>query len=356
MTTFGKMTIVAVAGALAFATSGPVSAAQTRNVDGQAEPDRPRPTAFWEQDETGRWVKLMPTPDRALEQWMADADAGVAGDLLVERGVPDGGPAGLPGPVSFAQGVNGFAGAKQVYPGSYGSGNLIDHGGPELSNAKTKAMYYNASAANAVPKSGTTLQAYVSGFLGAFGGGIADYSIIQQYGSSNPIAAGFSVLADYVGTNSTPSRISDSGVQSWLTARFNGGIAADASTLYLVFLPPGTRSTMGGSSSCTGYCGYHSHYTYSGKQIKYAVLPYLSCSGCLLSGLTTADSMSIVTAHEIREAVTDPGDSNVDAWYDSTGYEADDKCAWHNLYRLNPAGYYVQPEYSNADSGCVAYP
>jgi hypothetical protein len=81
--------------------------------------------------------------------------------------------------------------------------------------------------------------------------------------------------------------------------------------------------------SCSTFCGYHSHFTYSatGEQIKYAAFPYLNCSACKLSNLTVGDMMTIVASHEIREAVTDPGDSNFYAWYDSSGYEADDKCA-----------------------------
>jgi hypothetical protein len=62
------------------------------------------------------------------------------------------------------------------------------------------------------------------------------------------------------------------------------------------------------------------------------------------------DVLTIVTSHEIREAATDP---DLNAWFDSQGYEADDKCAWHNLYRTTQGGFYVQPEYSNKDGGCV---
>ncbi len=35
------------------------------------------------------------------------------------------------------------------------------------------------------------------------------------------------------------------------------------------------------------------------------------------------------------------------AWYDSAGYEADDKCAWHNLYQMTNGSFWIQPEYSN---------
>jgi hypothetical protein len=90
--------------------------------------------------------------------------------------------------------------------------------------------------------------------------------------------------------------------------------------------------------------------------IRYAVFPYLNCNACSLSGLSVADMMTIVASHEIREAVTDP---QLNAWYDSSGYEADDKCAWHHLYQMADGGFWVQPEYSNGDgniypgAGCV---
>src|SRR5262245_66130099 len=70
----------------------------------------------------------------------------------------------------------------------------------------------------------------------------------------------------------------------------------------------------------------------------------LNSIGCKLSTLSVADMMTIVASHEIREAVTDP---QLNAWYDDQGYEADDKCAWHNLYRMGEGGFAVQPEYSN---------
>jgi hypothetical protein len=68
-----------------------------------------------------------------------------------------------------------------------------------------------------------------------------------------------------------------------------------------------------------------------------------------------------VGSHEIRDAATDPVEFNTYAWYDKVGYEADDKCAWHNLYQLNRSSglnFWVQPEYSNGGGiypgpGCV---
>ena len=139
-----------------------------------------------------------------------------------------------------------------------------------------------------------------------------------------------------------------------LLRSFRGRFDLGQDFAYGVFLPSGTTSTNGSSRSCTSYCGYHSSYTYNGKTILYAVLPYNNCSGCSISGKTVLDMMTIVTSHEIRETITDP----VNAWWEtSSGYEADDKCAWHGLYQQT-GGAWVQPEYSNAlagwPRGCVA--
>jgi hypothetical protein len=235
-----------------------------------------------------------------------------------------------------------------VYRASYGSGNLIDHGGLEIASAGFYQIYYDSS----IPTSVTT---GINGFVNVFGSGVPDYTIIQQYGSHAPIAATLTNAGALYDTKGVPSTISDSQIQSYLAGLFSSGrVPASANTIYGVYLPPGTSSTIGSSASCTSYCGYHSVFTYGGFQVKYAVFPYLTCAGCSLSGKSVLDMLTVVTSHEIREAVTDPGDSNKNAWYDRRGYEADDKCAWHNLYTVG--GYWVQPEYSNKDKGCVVFP
>jgi len=114
------------------------------------------------------------------------------------------------------------------------------------------------------------------------------------------------------------------------------------------------KVTMSGGASCSTFCGYHGHFNYGGLDIRYAVFPYLDCNACKLSTMSVADMITIVTSHEIREAVTDP---QLNAWYDASGYEADDKCAWHNLYQMNEGAFWVQPEYSNGGTvGGVSYP
>jgi hypothetical protein len=248
-----------------------------------------------------------------------------------------------------------------VYAPSYGSGDLIDHGGLEIANAGFWAIYWNSSVATSPATSTSTathyanIQAEINDFITNFpdsadwnDSSTDDYEVIQQYGSHAPIANTLSNWGAFVDNASTQSSISDRSLRNYIAGLFNAGkVAARADTIYGVYLPPGMRVTLQGGSSCSSFCGYHSHFTYGSMQIKYAAFPYLNCTACKLSSLTVADMLTIVTSHEIREAVTDPGDNGVNAWYDAAGYEADDKCAWHNLYQMTKGGFWVQPEYSN---------
>jgi hypothetical protein len=270
-------------------------------------------------------------------------------------------PAAVRSPHDTAPTLAPVSDKTAVYAASYGSGNLIDHGGLEIANAGFWAIYWNGSVANSsatsttTGKSYATIQAELDDFISSFpdntdydGSTTDDYTIVQQYGTHAPIASSLTRYGAFVDTKATQKSISDSKIHGYLAGLFNAGkVQAFSNVIYGVYLPPGMRVTLSGGASCTAFCGYHSHFSYGGMQIKYATFPYLNCNACKLSNLTVADMLTIVTSHEIREAVTDPVDSGAYAWYDAAGYEADDKCAWHNLYQMTQGGFWVQPEFSN---------
>jgi len=252
-----------------------------------------------------------------------------------------------------------------VYPGSYGSGNLTNHGGHEIPSAGFYPIYWNATVANSPGSQGYgTLQSEIHDFVTSFADGAdysktdpsADYSIIQQYGSRDTISPILWLAGEKVDQQPFQSTISDSKVQSYIASLFAKGVAANTRDIYAVYFPSGMKITLQGGTSCSAFCGYHGHFTYNGNDYKYAVFPYADCRACSLSGKAVADMLTIVSSHEIREAVTDP---DLNAWYDASGYEADDKCAWHNLYQTTLGHFWVQPEYSNGGNstypgpGCV---
>jgi len=265
--------------------------------------------------------------------------------------------------------------SASVFAASYGSGNVTYHGGRVMSNPNYFTVYYNTAVANSTATSlgYSNIQNQISSFVNTFlvgnsytGSATDDYAIVGQYtdsGARRPVPAGVPGLkGSFVDTKSTPSSITDSSIRSYLASLLNAGkIPRSTNTIYGVYFPPGTSIALSSTSkSCTAFCGYHSSFSNGGITIKYAVYPYPNCSGCKISSLTVADMLTIISSHEIREAVTDPMEAGY-GWYDATGYEADDKCAWHNLYQMKrPAGlnFWVQPEYSNGGGiypgpGCV---
>lgn len=110
------------------------------------------------------------------------------------------------------------------------------------------------------------------------------------------------------------------------------------------------------------YCAWHSYGTCDGSQIAVVYLPNVTgVSGCEISSSantysSAAQSMVNIAAHELSETITDPF---LNAWYDSSGQEVGDKCAWQfgAPVLLGTTSWQLQEEWSNANKGCVqTYP
>ena len=117
-----------------------------------------------------------------------------------------------------------------------------------------------------------------------------------------------------------------------------------SSTLYFIYVQPGVRVVMGGSASCSAFCGYHNA---TSANVFYAVMPYPGCSGCT-GGLAVFDALTSTSSHELCEAITDPIPGQ--GWYDDTNGEIGDICAWQTK-KIDQ--YTVQLEWSNAANRCV---
>jgi hypothetical protein len=171
------------------------------------------------------------------------------------------------------------------------------------------------------------------------------------------------------------------------------GLPHNLTHIYVLFLPkhvescfnPGSTTTA--ANACTinyqpsaAYCAYHSEAT---SNAVYANMPYpiylsgtkFTCStdvnfpGVVESpnGNPDADTEVSPTSHEINEAITDP--DTVTGWYDSSGFENGDECAYifgqthgapGKFYNQVIGGFHflTQEEFSNRDfnltgGGCV---
>jgi hypothetical protein len=239
-------------------------------------------------------------------------------------------------------------------PGGGGSQNIAYHGGPVLLNAKVVAIFWGPSWGGS---DGATMS-HLTNFFGQFGR-TGEYGVITQYTDAvgNHINAVSSLLsASFWDSSLPPTNVSDSAVQAEV-ARYidtHSGGNGDTSTVYEVFLPPGSYASYGSSDSCGGpnlqFCAYHSNFNHNGRDIKYSSMPYPSCGGCQWSNWSPAQNLDHFACHETREAVTDADGT---AWYDRRGFEADDKCAWSPAPFLDANGFGYQWEWSNEARGCV---
>jgi hypothetical protein len=114
-----------------------------------------------------------------------------------------------------------------------------------------------------------------------------------------------------------------------------------------------------------GYCAWHAAGTCSGVPVQFAFFFNLDGdSGCDpgdTSGLHSQGlaALANVTAHELEEARSDPASPG--AWYDSSGAENGDKCAWTFGAPLvafsNGSQWKLQGEWSNkAYTAGTGYP
>jgi len=248
----------------------------------------------------------------------------------------------------------------QLYPtkeraagfGASRNANVSYHNGPVLRQAKVVPIFWGPTSTWGTSTSPSPLTQHLIDFFAQFGTN-PEYNVITQYYDTSGSIQLANLTTTYFVDNSTPpTNASDSVVQGEV-AKIVAQMGADTRTVYEVFLPPSSYASYGSGSSCGGphlqFCAYHSNFTSSGLNLKYASMPYPSCGGCQWTGWTDAQNFDHFSSHETREAVTDPDGS---AWYDRQGYEADDKCAWSPSPFL-VSGFGYQYEWSNVQGGCV---
>jgi len=230
--------------------------------------------------------------------------------------------------------------------------NLSYHNGPVIHQAKVVSILWGPAATWGTNGSPSALAQSLTSFFAQFGGN-PEYNVITQYYDSGGSVQLTNLTSAYWVDNTTPpTGVSDAAVQGEVIKAL-ASVGVDTDAVYEVFLPPASYASYGSFDSCGGpnlqFCAYHSNFQYNGQDIKYASMPYPSCSGCQWPGWPAAQNFEHFACHETREAVTDP-DGN--AWYDRQGNEADDKCAW-SPSPFVVSGYGYQDEWSNLNGGCV---
>ena len=232
------------------------------------------------------------------------------------------------------------------------------HGGPVMGGTPTIYVIWYGNWSNGPGGSDNSSgQGIIRNFLSSLSG--SEYeSINTTYSAGGATISGAYNLGAEKTDSGTKTSLTDADIQA-IVAR-NG--ATDSNGLYMVL----TASNVTASSGfCTQYCGWHTHGSIGGKDIKYAFVGNpdrcpTSCSEQQApNGYAGADGMVSIIAHEQEEAISDP---DLNAWYDRRGAENADKCAWtfgsvsgpsgayYNM-TLNGNNYLVQRNWINAGGG-----
>jgi hypothetical protein len=228
-------------------------------------------------------------------------------------------------------------------------GELTYRGGPLITAVEVFTLFWGAAWQGA--------QAALVGQVNGFFQYIVTSPLIDQLGeystASSSIGHGTFAGTKTVTDSEPGPSVSDAKIQTFLT---NNPAAVQAfdrpamtatqtpNRLVFLYLPPGTVVSMGGSASCTGFCGYHNDI--NGAKF-YAVMPFPSCAGCT-GGLTTFEALTSASSHELCEAITDPVAGS--GWYNDQQGEIGDLCAWKTK---TLGGYTVQKEWSNKGGACA---
>jgi len=232
----------------------------------------------------------------------------------------------------------------QVRPLSLGaapaSGNGIDyHGGPIIYTQKVAAIYWsNGTIYPGGPAPGTNGPGSGDGSLVGFFmnhlGGSPYYNINTTYydGGGTHVQNSVTYTQYWAANTNVPlpgQPVLDSQIQAQVVAGFTSGkLTYDPNTLYLVFSD--VMVNLGGEFGIV-YCAYHGNFTWNGNDVKYGAMPhdidFFDCNA--LTGSPNndpaADAEVNTLAHETEETNTD---EDLNAWYDASGNENADKCAW----------------------------
>ena len=255
--------------------------------------------------------------------------------------------------MTFALGVLAFAAEAAA-------GNLIYEGGPVIPVAKAVDIFWGPSFSNPASPDYQYAQALIA-YRNQLGTN-REYNVITQYyqivGGTRQyirlsnLAAG---TPDWFDSSTPPVNVTDAVAQGEVQ-RYLATHAADASTVYEVFLPATSYSSFDGETSCggpsVGFCAYHNSVSPLGSTVvKYAVQPYPSCSACQVSGWNAIENQEHFVAYTTRATVVNP---QFNSWYNAQGLDGDSICLWSPPPFLDNGGAYPY-EWSNLASGCVKW-
>jgi hypothetical protein len=248
-----------------------------------------------------------------------------------------------------ALGVHYARGAKPS-SGSTGSPDMTWHGGQIMTSTAVTAIYWGTSWSNA-----SFVGDKISGldtWYASVGGTKYMATNAEYTGTNGQVGTGVSYSGHLIDTSAAPShapRTSD--IQTEVCKMIANPVANGYYPVYV--------DTKRGHA---GYCAWHSYGTCNGVPVQFGFFFNLDGdSGCDPQDTTTGHSQGLaalanVTGHELSEMVTDPRNGG---WWDSSGNENGDKCAWtfNGTESFGGSTWKIQGNWSNAayDNGQTGY-
>ena len=220
-------------------------------------------------------------------------------------------------------------------------------GGAVLPNVRVVPVFWTRNVNAAVQ---SEIHCFYSATVsGSYMDWLSEYDTPTQHIGRGSVASDVTLTPGHTGRT-----LSDGDIRDELAAQIDSGVlpAPTASTLYMVYFPPGVKiSSQGGS--CVTFCAYHFNFSHNGHQIRYGVMPdFGPGSGCDFGcgGGTQFQNVTMASSHEMIEAVTDPDPFS--AWVGPAS-EIGDVCNQQPA-TLPGTSYIVQRQWSNTRGTCFS--
>ena len=259
-------------------------------------------------------VVLMATVGLSAQQSAAKDEAARDAELAPQS--PDAQPEPPALGIHWAKGsVNPNRPAK---PGGGGSPLMTWHNGSIMTDSAVEVIYWGTSWTNSsfVGDKITGLATWYQGFSNSNYAKTSD----EYTGTNGTVGPLNTYLGDIVDSTAAGSGARTSTILAEVCRKITNPVPNGYYPVY-VDLPRGHA----------GYCAYHSFGTCSGVQVQFAFFWNLDGDpGCDPQDTQTSHSQGLaalanVSAHELSEARSDPSNGG---WYDGSGQENGDKCAW----------------------------
>lgn len=200
-----------------------------------------------------------------------------------------------------------------------GSPNMLWHSGAIMTTAATQTIFWGTSWTNSsfVGDKITGLDSWYSGVGSSLYAGTSD----EYTGTNGQVTSSISYLGYFTDSSAAPSRApSTSSVLAEVCKVIPNPVANGYYPVYV--------DAKRGSA---GYCAWHSYGSCGSTPVQFAFFFNLDgdagCDPQDTSGLHSQGlaALANVSGHELSEARSDPRNGG---WYDASGNENGDKCAW----------------------------